>query len=225
MRNYISDWLSEMETPNKPNEWEVKELFKKLGLQVPKGHLLKPNMKMNHNLQYPLVIKVCDSSILHKSDVGGVKLKVQQEDYVAAVIELQKRFPGKDLLIEEMVSYKGPECIIGGVTDPVFGPAIMFGAGGILTEIFKDVSFRIAPFSVKQAKLMIGDLKISELFSGYRGIDLDLESLAQIISKVSELVMAIGEDFSQLDINPIVYTPKGWVLLDGVILFENREDN
>lgn len=225
MRDKYINWLKNLEIEMKPNEWEVKQLFKEVGINTPNGILLEPGDNFKEiTLNYPLVIKVCDSNILHKTDVGGLHINVTNENIESAINDLRKKFPDSNILVEEMVNFSGPEFIIGGLVDPVFGPAIMFGAGGILTELFKDVTFRLIPLSTKQAIEMLNELKISELFNGYRGSTLNVEYLANILSRVSELIEAIGEDFDQLDINPVVYTSNGWLPLDGVLMLNTKEE-
>ena len=120
--------------------------------------------------------------------------------------------------MEEMCAYSGTEFIIGSTVDPVFGRTIMAGAGGILTEIYKDVSFRLSPCTVDTALEMLDGLVVAPLFSGFRGIWLDKRGLAEIVSKVSYLVEDIGDRFSQLDINPIVYSRDKWIVLDSKLL-------
>lgn len=224
MKNIYKEWLKGIKVKNKPNEWEVKELFKLVGLETPVGCLLRSGETLKKSeLNYPVVAKVCDSSILHKTDIGGVHLNIS-EDTIDSVIEsLRSIFPSKDILVEEMVKYSNPELIIGSMVDPVFGPAIMVGAGGILTELYEDVTFRLVPLTEKQANIMLGELKISELLNGYRGEKMDRKSLVKILCNISVLVDAIGDDFSQLDINPIVFTGEKWVSLDGVLIL-NREE-
>lgn len=226
MRDKYLNWLKNLEIDMKPNEWEVKNLFKEIGLKTPNGFLLKPGESFDDtHLKYPLVIKVCDSSVLHKTDVGGIHLNVPKTNIDKAVNDLRDNFPNCNILIEEMVKYSGPEFIIGGLVDPVFGPAIMFGAGGILTELFEDVTFRLAPLSSQQAIQMLKELRISELFNGYRGSNLNIDSLAFVISKVSELIISMDDDFDQLDINPIVFTTNGWLPLDGVLMLKIKEES
>jgi 3-hydroxypropionyl-CoA synthetase (ADP-forming) len=113
-----------------------------------------------------------------------------------------------------MCDYSGTEFIIGSTVDPVLGPAIMAGAGGILTELYKDIAFRLSPCTLDGATEMLDGLIIAPIFNGFRGISLDKRGLAEIISNVSYLVDEIGDKFSQLDINPIVYSQNKWVILD-----------
>ena len=133
---------------------------------------------------------------------------------VHPVAALQQRFPSAGILVEEMVPYRGVEIIIGALYDPTFGPAVMVGAGGILTELYKDVAFRLAPCTAKEARHMLEELTIYPTLRGYRGLSGDADSLAQIVSKVAELALQLIREGCQLDINPIVWSRDRWVALD-----------
>ncbi len=214
----INNWITGLNVPGKPDEWEVKQLFSSFNINTPQGELLKPETAFNGTeLNQPLVVKVCDSEILHKTDIGGVKLNVR-DDIGAIIAEMRSSFPGSNLLIEEMVPYKGIEFIIGALVDPGFGPALMVGAGGILTELYKDVTFRLAPISKSEAVRMLKELTVAEVLQGYRGSEMDIDSLAFVIVYVGELITELGSNFNQLDINPVVFSDGRWVALDGMAI-------
>ncbi len=213
-----NNWIDGLNIPGKPDEWEVKELFKAYSIETPKGILLKPGMEFTGTeLEQPLVVKVCDSKILHKSDIGGVKLNVKK-DFGKVIAEMNHSFPDSSLLIEEMVPYSGLEFIIGALVDPDFGPALMVGAGGILTELYKDVTFRLAPISKMEALRMLNELTVSEVLTGYRGSKMDISALADLIVSVGTLITELGSSFNQLDINPVVFSDGKWVALDGMAI-------
>ncbi|MCK5199087.1 MAG: acetate--CoA ligase family protein, partial [Spirochaetales bacterium] len=217
----INNWIKDLNVPGKPDEWEVKELFASFNINTPQGELLKPDQKFEGTkLQHPLVVKVCDSKILHKSDIGGVKLNVKNE--IGTVIaEMKQSFPGSNLLIEEMVHYSGLEFIIGALVDPDFGPALMVGAGGILTELYKDVTFRLAPISKNEALRMLRELIVAEVLTGYRGSNMDIYSLADLIVSVGNLITEMGSTFNQFDINPVVFSNGKWIALDGMAILNS----
>ena len=121
-------------------------------------------------------------------------------------------------LVEEQLSPRGPELIIGALVDPDFGPAVMVGAGGILTELYRDVSFRLAPCDAEEARDMLGELAVAPLFAGFRGIALDADALARVIVAAGQLAVELGPSFSQLDINPIVSVGNGFVALDAKLV-------
>jgi hypothetical protein len=216
-------WLDGLRVPGRPDEFEGKRLLRGAGIRVPEGTLLEASrmesgLSADPGLRFPLAAKVCDPAILHKTDRDGVVLRLFEDTWRREVQALAERFPGCNILLEEMVPYRGVEFIIGALCDPVFGPALMFGAGGILTELFNDVVFRLAPLSVSEARRMIRETAISRLLEGYRGIEMGPEALAQTIAAVGDLAVSLGPAFSQLDINPIVYDGTGWVALDALVM-------
>lgn len=215
----IDSWLKNVKIEGKPDEWEVKNLLKSIGIQVPEGFVINPEEERSPvQLTFPVVVKVCDSAILHKTEVGGVALNVFEDTYSEAVQKMQAKFPQSRILVEEMSSYSGIEFILGGLVDPTFGQAIMIGAGGILTELYKDVTFRLVPLDKEEALRMLKELTVSAVLQGYRGSKMDMEELAEIIVSVGDLITKLGPHFSQLDINPLVYTKKGWAALDGMLV-------
>lgn len=218
----INNWIKGLNIPGKPDEWEMKKLFRTFNIDIPRGEFLHTDQKFNGTeLQQPLVVKVCNSGILHKSDVGGVKLNVK--DNIDIVIsEMRQAFPGSNLLLEEMIPYSGLEFIIGALVDSDFGPALMVGAGGILTELYKDVSFRLAPITKNEAVRMLRELTVADVLTGYRGSKMDIYSLADLIVSVGELITALGSSFSQLDINPVVFADGKWVALDGMAILNSK---
>ena len=114
----------------------------------------------------------------------------------------------------------GPEFIIGIIKDPALGHAVMVGAGGILTEIYKDTSFRLVPCSENEAMDMIDELVLSPIFDNFRGMVLDKKKLAKTVSQVSILAHDLGDKLSQLDINPIVFSNGEWIALDVKVVLD-----
>jgi hypothetical protein len=152
----------------------------------------------------PYALKVLSPRLQHKTDAGALRLGVPPEDLSAGVAELRAEFPGCDILVEEMC--RGElELIAGAVRDPDLGPALMLGAGGIYTEVYRDVSFRLLPCSTADIRAMIEELKIATVLKGSRGIHADLDGLVAALAGISELVMDLGDRFTELDVNPLVY--------------------
>lgn len=181
----------------------------------------------------PLALKIVSPDILHKSDLGGIVLNLHTPQETAAAYDemlssIQSRMPQARLegaLLEEMAP-PGREVIIGMRRDPSFGPLLMFGMGGIYVELFKDVSFRVAPLNAVQARRMIAETKAGTLLSGYRGQPpADTEAIVDVILKISQLAL----DFpviQEIEINPLSVGQQGQgaIALDGrVILNEGKE--
>ncbi|MEA1910757.1 MAG: acetate--CoA ligase family protein [Spirochaetota bacterium] len=216
----IENWIDGLNVSRKPDEWEVKDLFRSYNITTPNGEIIKQGeVFTGTKLQKPLVVKVCDPNILHKTDIGGVKLNVS-DNLETVVKEMKSLFPESSLIVEEMLPYSGIEFIIGALVDPDFGPALMVGAGGILTELYKDVKFRLAPISKSEAVRMLKELTVAEILQGYRGSLMDISSLADLIVSVGDLVNDLGSNFNQLDMNPVVFFEGNWVALDGMAILK-----
>jgi acyl-CoA synthetase (NDP forming) len=177
---------------------------------------------------FPVVLKVISPQILHKSDVGGVILNINDEKeletaYERLITEVIRKEPSAKIvgvLLEKMMP-ASTEVIVGGTRDPQFGPAIMFGLGGIFTEIYDDVSFRVAPIDKIDATNLIHELRGYKLLEGARGRPpADLNSIINILINVSNL-MTEHDSVNQLDLNPVIVYPKGACAVDFRIIVGN----
>jgi acetyl-CoA synthetase (ADP-forming) len=164
-----------------------------------------------NDIGFPVVLKVISPQILHKSDVGGVILNIRDEkelevQYEELLVEIAKRDPSAKVLgvlIEKMMP-PSTEVIVGGIRDSQFGPSIMFGIGGIFTEIYDDVAFRVAPIDRIDAWNLVHDLKGSKILEGARGKPMaDLDSIITVLINASNLMME-HDTIVQLDLNPVI---------------------
>jgi acetyltransferase len=176
-------------------------------------------------LGYPVALKLQSAAIAHKTEAGGVRLNLASDDAVrsayAEIVANARRFaPEADIegvLVQEMLE-DGVEVIIGATKDPVFGHAIMFGLGGIFVEALRDVSFRIAPLTRRDAEEMIAEIKGHRVLRSVRGRPpVDLEAIADAILGVSRLVTDHRDDIEELDVNPLVVFEKGAKAADALI--------
>ena len=221
MENKLKYWFKSLEDKEHPDEFDAKQLVKLYSIKVPQGRRLKPEDEFDVNeIDPPYVLKVCSSKILHKTEFQGVVLNNDNESVQDNFVMIQKQFPNENILVENQSTYMGPEFIIGIIKDPALGHAVMVGAGGVLTEIYKDTAFRLAPCSVNEAMDMIDELVLSPVFENFRGMTLDKKKLAQTISQVARLAHDLGDKLSQLDINPIVFSDGEWIALDVKVMFE-----
>lgn len=176
-------------------------------------------------LGYPVVVKVLSPDILHKSDIGGVKVGLRDADEVRdafnAVTAAGASQAGAEVrgaLVAPMLS-GGVETILGVQRDPVFGPLVMFGLGGVFVESLKDVTFRVAPFGVEEAHRMIREINAYPILTGLRGQPpSDLDSLAEALSNLSVFAKANEQHLQSLDINPYVVRERGGVALDAAFV-------
>ncbi len=180
----------------------------------------------------PVVLKVVSPDITHKSDVGGVKLNIRGTDavrraYADIMAAVRQHRPDAriDGVLVAPMAPKGVECIAGVHCDPVFGPVVMFGLGGVFVEVLKDVSFRLAPFGRAEALAMIREIKGYALLQGARGAPpCDIDALADALAALSRFAHARREDFSSVEINPLLALPEGQgvVALDAVVIRGER---
>lgn len=228
MKELFIQWCNKLRIKNKADEWETKELFRSVGLPVPAQYLFKQNVKnedieslsfLPAGLEAPFAVKLCSPNVLHKSDVGGVKLSVGHDDLATVLKDMRVKFPGENFLIYHMEDIRGIEFILGALNDPSFGPAVMVGAGGVMTELYKDVSFCLAPCTALDAEHILSELTIAPILEGFRGSNMDRESLKDIIVKFSALAWAAAQEGAQLDINPIVWNGEAWTVLDAKCVF------
>ena len=182
---------------------------------------LEDTVKAAEEIGYPLVMKIVSPQISHKSDVGGIKLNLNNaEDVKAAYEDMMENIPKKEpdatlegVQLQKMLS-GGKEVIIGMVQDPTFGPMMMFGLGGIYVEILKDVKFAIAPVNEEEAREMISGIKTHELLEGTRGDKpMDTEAIADIILRISQLVTDFPE-INEFEINPLMVFEEGALAVD-----------
>lgn len=188
-------------------ENEVKQLLRDIDIPTTDFQYFQQFSEIDlSRLQFPVVLKICSPKILHKTDVGGVLLNIRDKDELSeAVKSMQQKFPGEGMLVEPM--YKGTvEVIIGLMNDATFGPTIMFGVGGIYTEVYKDVTFRIVPITRADAEEMISEIKAAPILTGARGVKINRDRLIDVMLKTSEFAKEISEIIDQMDLNPIFLT-------------------
>ena len=211
-------------------EPEALQLLRDNGFSVPSFHFAKSKedaIRAAALLDGPVVLKVVSAQVIHKSDVGGVKVNVfgaqaVGDAYDEIVTNVGRAAPEAaiDGVLVVPCAAAGTELIIGMVRDPQFGPVIMFGLGGIFVEVFKDVSFRVAPFGREVALAMIKETRAARILEGVRGQEAaDVEAVAQLLVKVSELA-ARYEEISEIDLNPVRVYAQGAAILDCRIILK-----
>jgi acetyltransferase len=165
---------------------------------------------------FPVALKIVSAQISHKTEVGGVRLNLKSPEEVeraalALAASIEQAVPGAPIdgfLLQEMV--EGVEMIIGARTDPLYGPMLVVGAGGILVELVKDVAFRLLPVTPDDARAMVGELKVAKLLAGFRGRPAaDMDALVAAICGLSDIFLAHRHLLSDLEINPLIVLPQG----------------
>lgn len=215
--------------PKQLNEAQTKQLMAAAGIPVVPERLARSReaaLAAATELGFPIAIKIVSPDIAHKTEVGGVALDLRSAAEVAAAYDamleqVAKAMPNARIdgvLISPMIS-GGVETILGVHHDPVFGPVVMFGLGGIFVEVFRDVAFRVAPFDEDSALAMIKSIRGYPLLDGARGRPkCDLLALARAISQLSQFAHANAGAFAAIDINPFVVLPDATYALDALIV-------
>jgi acetyl-CoA synthetase (ADP-forming) len=209
-------------------EHEALKLCELYGLPVPGYGLARSEeeaVELAERVGYPAVLKVVSPDISHKSDVGGVILGVRSAEEVRSsyrrILEnVKARAPGSrvyGVLVQRMAK-PDLEVIVGGIRDPVFGPVVMFGLGGVFVEVLKDVSFRVAPLSDADVDDMVREVRGYRVLEGFRGSPpRDLDALKKVILGVSRMMVEVGE-IAELDLNPVILYPRG----EGALIVDAR---
>lgn len=202
-------------------ESDSKEILEAYGFVTPRGSIAttaEQAANIASQIGYPVVLKIWSPDIIHKSDVGGVKLGLRNDQEVMDAFDLMmykvsKKMPNAEILgvlVQEMCK-KGREVILGMHRDPHFGPLMMFGMGGIMVEVLKDVSFYLAPLTEEEAKQMLMATKTYQILKGVRGQEsVDIEIIAEGLQRLSQLVTEFPE-IQEMDINPYMVGPEGTV--------------
>ena len=200
-------------------EMESKEILEAYGFVTPEGAIATTADQaaaIADQLGYPVVLKIWSPDIIHKSDVGGVKVGLTGREEVRDAFDLMMyRIPQKmpeanilGVLVQKMVR-KGREVILGMNRDPHFGPLMMFGMGGIFVEVLKDVAFYLAPLTADEARQMLAATKTYQMLKGVRGQEgVDLDAIAEALQRLSQLVTEFPQ-IQEMDINPFVVGPPG----------------
>ena len=202
-------------------ENEVKDLMKAYGIRTTNYKLVNKLEDLeNLGLKFPVALKVCSSKILHKTDVGGVKLGIKDmSDLEKTFKEFKKKFPEENLLVDQMEE-KGVEIIIGLVQDPTFGLSIMCGIGGIFTELYKDVAFRIIPIDKYDSEQMIEEIKGKKLLEGFRNMKANKELVIALLLKVSKIGQELIEHIDQMDLNPVFVYENDICVVDAKLILK-----
>jgi len=209
-------------------EHEAKDLLSLVGLPTTRYRVVKDRegaIEAAHEIGFPVALKIVSPQVLHKSDAGGVVLDIGDDDELGASYDMiidhvKEKVPEAEIhgvLVEEMAS-PSVEVIVGATRDAQFGPTVMFGVGGILTEIIKDVSFRVAPLGLDEAIKMMGEIKSHGVLEGVRGMPVvDKAVLADMIVKTSRLMLE-NPGIAAIDLNPVMVYGDAAKIVDARII-------
>ena len=206
------------------SEYESKQVLSAYGIPVTREVLVSDIQGLvgaAADIGYPLVLKGCSSDIAHKTEKGLIKVDIRNEEEAKSAFEeiTGHMRTGAAVLVQEMI--KGQrELVIGLTRDPQFGPCVMFGLGGIFTEILKDISFRVAPLEKRDALEMMHDIKGHKILEAVRGMEAaDLDLFSDILIKVGQIGLE-NDAVKEIDINPVIISGSRPVAVDALVVLE-----
>ncbi|KAG9393731.1 Acetyl-CoA synthetase [Carpediemonas membranifera] len=211
-------------------EYESKKVLEAYGIKICATEVAftpEEAAQKAKEIGFPVVVKIHSETITHKSDVGGVKVNLKTEEEVIAVYKDMEQRIGRPgflgVTVQAMIDLKGSEVIIGMNRDPQYGPVLVFGAGGVLVEIFKDSALAIPPLNLEEAKATIEKTKIYKALKGFRGEPaVDLQGLAETLVKFSYLISDL-KIVKELDINPLLAKTDAVIALDARVIISFDE--
>lgn len=217
-------------------ELEAHQVFSAYDLPVIKMDLAKSEeeaVQIAKELGYPVVMKIVSPDILHKSDAGGVQVNIKDDEGVKdayhQLIENAQAYKAdaqiQGILIQEMAA-SGLEVILGSVNDATFGPAVMFGLGGVFVEVLEDITFKVAPLTLEEAKEMPKKIRGKSLLDGARGeAPRDTEALIELLWRYSALIHDLADEIAESDANPSILHEKGKgiQIVDARILLKEKK--
>jgi acyl-CoA synthetase (NDP forming) len=209
-------------------EIEAKQILKEAGINCTDTRLAVDKAQavaLSEEIGYPVVLKISSVDITHKSDAGGVKVNLQSREevekaYDEIMTSCRAACPDADIegVAVQGMARIGTEIIMGMIKDPSFGPVVMFGLGGVLVEVLKDVSFRIVPIEKKDAAEMVEEIQGKKLLEGYRGQDpVDIPYLREVLVKLSDFVDRTP-GIEEIDMNPVFGYTEGAAVVDARII-------
>jgi acyl-CoA synthetase (NDP forming) len=224
LSNEIAQILDRSRTAGWVLEPDAKHLLSLVGIKVPQFTWARTPAEALHAaaiIGYPVVAKVVSPEILHKSDVGGVAVGIQDNAQLADTFNRFSSLKGfAGTIIEQTVD--GVELIVGGKIDYQFGPVVLLGIGGTGVEVYQDTSLRMAPVTEDDVRSMVDSLKGSKLLGGYRGsAPVSPEKLMQLVITFSELLMEMEDRIESVDLNPVMCTAKACVVADARIVLKS----
>jgi len=210
------------------SEYDSKKLLGLYGIPVTRErlcHSVDEAVSAADGLGFPIALKACSAELVHKSERGCIELSLRSEGDVRGAYERILRSVELELegvLVQEMVPGQR-ELVVGLNRDPQFGPCVMLGIGGIMTEVFQDGVFRMAPFDMIEAKDMAEELRFKAILGAFRGQKpVDMDVLCRTLIAVGQIGLKL-EAVSELDINPMIITPEGRLVAADALVVLRRE--
>jgi len=220
-KKLLVKWKSRLRQVASLDEVESLQLMSEFNLPVVENVLCDDSasvVKGGESVAYPLVMKTAEPGIQHKSDVGGVVVGIQDRSSLLEAYQALNDKLGKQVVLMPMVE-KGIEVSLGMKYDPHYGPMVIIATGGIFIELIKDRCFALAPLNAVQVEDMLNQLKLAKLLDGLRGQPaVNRQALVELILRFSQIVQAFGDSISEIDLNPVIVTQQGCVIVDALVI-------
>lgn len=207
------------------SEYESKLLLRDYGIPITRETLVRESDELTPALRemgFPVVMKGCSSTIAHKTEKGLIRVDIRNEEEARQAFEEIRQHingAGEGVLVQEMVRGQR-ELVIGLTRDPQFGPCVMFGLGGIFTEILEDISFRVAPLEERDAMEMMQEIKGRKILEAVRGMPAaDLKSLCSMLIQIGRIGLE-NEQVKEIDINPVILSGARPVAVDALVILQ-----
>jgi acyl-CoA synthetase (NDP forming) len=218
----VSYWQSRLDAGKTLEEFEAGKLLRDFDFPINRAWLVENEamaLQAAAEHGYPVVLKTAEAGILHKTDCGGVKLGVENEDQLkAAYSDLSTRL-GPRVMISPMLNVSGVEMVLGMMRDEQFGPLVMLGFGGINVETIRDVACALPPFGRETALRLVNSLKLRPLLDGLRNRPaVDIEAFCVAAERFSIMASALGEVLDEIDVNPVIVHPGGCIAVDALVV-------
>jgi succinyl-CoA synthetase beta subunit len=210
------------------SEYDSKRVIATAGIPVTKEIFVKSKddaFRAAKDIGFPVVVKGCSANLVHKTENALVKLNISDEDELACAYDeiIDSGVDVEGILIQEMVNGER-EFVIGITRDPQFGPCVMFGLGGIFTEVLKDVTFRVAPLTENDALEMIGEIQSRKLLDEFRSSPaVNREILINALIGIGNLALE-NEEIAEIDVNPVIIRGDMPVAVDAVVVLKTDQD-
>lgn len=209
------------------SEYESKRILASYGIPIPREVVIESIddvVSTAHEIHYPLVMKGCSPGITHKTEKGLVLTDIRNDkEALDAFNDIVARLDGVEgtVLVQEMIKGKR-EMAIGLIRDPQFGPCVMFGLGGVFTEILKDVAFRLAPLGKRDALEMMDEIKAHKILDAIRGMEpVDREVLSDMLINVGK-IGTTDDRIKEIDINPVIISGSRPIAVDALIVLQSK---
>ncbi len=221
-------WRGRLSSGSTLAEFEALELLADFGLEVARPQKARDEaqvLRAARSTGFPVALKSAAPGLLHKSDVGGVVLGIDDEEQLQRMYRILSHRLGAEVLVAPMAA-AGVELFLGLKRDPQFGPVVLLGFGGVLAETINDVQFALPPFDAKHARRCVERMQLRPLLDGVRGTPkADVDSFCRFAASFSVMVHALRDVLDEVDVNPVIVSETGAIAVDALVIGRDRREH